>query len=236
MIRRPLMIPNTTEETLRHLWFKVHRTQVFLLQMGMQLPSQVPSTASTSLISFASVIVQDHKHNFLTLIFSFGAGIMSPSTGIIYNNEMDDFSSPNITNEFGLPPSPHNFIRPGKRPQSSMCPAILVDQNGDVRIVAGAAGGTRITTATAFVISILKYLCFDINSKMCIIFQTILQNLWLENDIKTSVDALRLHHQLVPMRVDYEKGFNQVMLLNFHHKIVIFFSKTILFFRMFWMA
>ena len=125
--------------------------------MGMQLPSQVRSTASTSLISFTSVIVQDHEP---ILRFSFGAGIMSPSTGIIYNNEMDDFSSPNITNEFGLPPSPHNFIRPGKRPQSSMCPAILVDQNGDVRIVAGAAGGTRITTATAFVISIVKFVSF----------------------------------------------------------------------------
>lgn len=62
---------------------------------------------------------------------------------------MDDFSSPGQTNSFGFEPSPANFIRPGKRPQSSICASIAEDlETGELIISTGSAGGSRIITAT----------------------------------------------------------------------------------------
>ena len=68
-------------------------------------------------------------------------------TGIVFNNEMDDFSTPGTSNSFGVPSSPQNYIVPGKRPFSSMSPMLLVDDKGVVRLNIGAAGGTRIITS-----------------------------------------------------------------------------------------
>ncbi|CAG9813957.1 unnamed protein product [Phaedon cochleariae] len=82
-----------------------------------------------------------------TINYIFGAKFASNSTGIILNDQMDDFSSPNITNVYGVPPSPSNYIRPGRRPMSSMTPSIVVDGNGDVLMV------------------IIKHLWFGINLK-----------------------------------------------------------------------
>ena len=55
---------------------------------------------------------------------------------------MDDFSTPNTVNYFGVPASTANFIEPQKRPMSSMSPIIILDENDDVRLVLGAAGGS----------------------------------------------------------------------------------------------
>lgn len=62
---------------------------------------------------------------------------------------MNDFSFPYFKSYFGLPGSPNNKLEPGKRPLSSITPTIIVDKYGDVRLVVGASGGTRITTTVA---------------------------------------------------------------------------------------
>lgn len=67
------------------------------------------------------------------------------------NDGMDDFAVPGTTNAYGIPPSPANFIRPKKMPLSSMCPSILLDENQNVEIALGAAGGSKITSSVAYV-------------------------------------------------------------------------------------
>lgn len=60
-----------------------------------------------------------------TVNYGFGAGVLSPSTGIVLNNEMGDFSAPTEIYPDMLPPAPANFIEPNKRPLSSMTPIIV---------------------------------------------------------------------------------------------------------------
>ncbi|XP_020571329.1 gamma-glutamyltranspeptidase 1-like [Phalaenopsis equestris] len=112
----------------------------------------------------------------------FGAHILSPSTGILLNNEMDDFSIPmNITANVP-PPAPANFIRPLKRPLSSMSPTIVVE-DGQLKAVVGASGGSMIIAGTT---------------------EVFLNHFAKRMDPLSSVMAPRLYHQLIPNVVQYE--------------------------------
>jgi gamma-glutamyltranspeptidase/glutathione hydrolase len=122
-----------------------------------------------------------------TINLLFGSHLMVPETGIILNNEMNDFSIPGSSNAFGYIPSPANFIRPGKRPLSSITPAIVEHANGALYFLASAAGGSRIITA-------------------------VLQNLWHVLDQNMTAPQAnaqpRLHDQLVPNQVSFEYAYD----------------------------
>ncbi|XP_041371586.1 glutathione hydrolase light chain 1-like [Gigantopelta aegis] len=126
-----------------------------------------------------------------TVNLYFGSKVVGSETGIVYNDEMDDFSTPNTTNFWDVPASKFNFIKPGKRPLSSMAPAIIVEDDGDVSLVVGASGGTHIITSSAL---------------------TIIDTLWFGKGIKASVDYPRIHHQLFPKFISVQNGFPQYII------------------------
>lgn len=121
----------------------------------------------------------------------FGSGLVSPRTGILYNDVMDDFVSPNIVNKFNLSPSKFNHIKPGRRPLSSMVPSVFTDAEGNVRLIVGGSGGSKITTAVA---SVSLRTCF------------------LNEDIKSAIDGPRIHHQYLPNEIMHEENFPKMLL------------------------
>ncbi|XP_062590015.1 glutathione hydrolase 1 proenzyme-like [Saccostrea cucullata] len=203
----PAFVPNVTEvvkkltstvyadRTRRMIWDNTtHKTPYYGPVFDHKLKS---STAHLSVLGEDGIAVSVTT----TVNLLFGSGITGRQTGILFNDEMDDFSSPNITNAFGIAPSPSNFIKPGKRPLSSMCPAVLADKTKKVKMVVGAAGGSRITTATAYVAAHV---------------------LWFGDNIKEAIDARRLHHQLIPQTVYHEPDFPKFYLDGLqakHHNI-----------------
>ncbi|CAJ0650565.1 5335_t:CDS:10 [Entrophospora sp. SA101] len=81
-----------------------------------------------------------------TVNIKWGSQVMDPDTGILLNDEMDDFSTPGVSNYFGLKPSPYNYIAPNKRPLSS-CVPVIIEKDGEFEMAIGGSGGTRILSS-----------------------------------------------------------------------------------------
>ena len=148
----------------------------------------VHSFVDDSGTSHVSVLTADGSAVALTSTINmyFGSTVRGNRTGIIFNNQMGDFSTPDTLNPLnGLSENVNNYPEAGKRPMSSTCPTIVLDENDNVRLVIGGAGGPRIPTAVA---------------------QVFINHLWLGMPLWKAMSYPRLHHQLSPQRTLYESG------------------------------
>jgi gamma-glutamyltranspeptidase/glutathione hydrolase len=125
--------------------------------------------------------------NTYTLNFPYGVGLVAAGTGVLLNNELDDFAAaPGASNAFGLVGFEPNLPGPGKRPLSSMSPTIVLKDNQPV-LVTGSPGGSRIISA---------------------VLQVIVNVIDYRMDVAAAVAAPRLHHQWLPDEVRVERGFS----------------------------
>jgi gamma-glutamyltranspeptidase / glutathione hydrolase len=125
--------------------------------------------------------------NTYTLNFLFGSGLVAEGTGILLNNEMDDFSAkPGVPNAYGLIGGDANAVEAGKRPLSSMSPTIVL-KDGKTFLVTGSPGGSRIIT------TVLQVIMNVIDHGM---------------NVAEASAAPRMHHQWLPDELRVEDGFS----------------------------
>jgi len=134
-------------------------------------------------------VVDSHGNavsNTYTLNFSYGVGLVADGTGVLLNNELDDFTAaPGAANAYGLVGFEANLPGAGKRPLSSMSPTIVL-KDGKPVLVTGSPGGSRIiSTVLQVIVNVLDY----------------------GMDVAAAVAAPRLHHQWLPDEVRIERGF-----------------------------
>lgn len=141
--------------------------------------------------------------NTYTLNFSYGSGIVAEGTGILLNNEMDDFSAkPGVPNAYGLIGGDANAIEPGKRPLSSMTPTILL-RDGRPWLATGSPGGSRIIT------TVLQLILNVIDHRM---------------SLAVATAAPRIHHQWQPDELRVEAGISPDtirLLTSMGHRVAV---------------
>jgi gamma-glutamyltranspeptidase/glutathione hydrolase len=148
---------------------------------------QLPTDGGTS--HFNVIDAQGNAVALTTTInTTFGSLYVAGQTGLLMNNEMDDFvAQPNVPNAFGLVGNQANAIQAKKRPLSSMSPTIIL-KDGKVKAMVGASGGPTIITST---------------------LQVLMAMILFEKTPATAVNAFRIHHQWKPNKLLYDQGLDQ---------------------------
>ena len=149
------------------------------IQAGRPAPEGENTTHYSVVDRFGNAV-----SNTYTLNFSYGVGLVAEGTGILLNNELDDFSAkPGVPNAFGLLGGAANAPAPGKRPLSSMTPTIVLKDNKPF-LITGSPGGSRIITA---------------------VLQVIVNVIDRGMPLGEAIAAPRLHHQWLPDQVSAER-------------------------------
>jgi len=122
--------------------------------------------------------------NTYTLNNSYGSAVVGKGTGLLMNDEMDDFAAkPGTPNLYGLIQGERNAVAPGKRPLSAMTPTFVLNKDGSLWFTVGSPGGpTIINTALCVITNVVDY----------------------EMNIQHAIDAPRIHHQWLPDELVYE--------------------------------
>lgn len=152
--------------------------------LGTSMPEKAETTHFSVVDKWGNAV-----SNTYTINGYFGSGMIAEGTGIVLNDEMDDFSAkPGVANMFGVVGSDANAIEPKKRPLSSMSPTILT-KDGKVALVIGTPGGSRIFTS---------------------IFQVVNNIYDFKMPLKEAVGAMRFHHQLLPPNTIFWEPYHPI--------------------------
>lgn len=152
--------------------------------LGTSMPEKAETTHFSVVDKWGNAV-----SNTYTINGYFGSGMIAEGTGIVLNDEMDDFSAkPGVANMFGVVGSDANAIEPKKRPLSSMSPTILT-KDGKFALVIGTPGGSRIFTS---------------------IFQVVNNIYDFKMPLKEAVGAMRFHHQLLPPNTIFWEPYHPI--------------------------
>jgi gamma-glutamyltranspeptidase/glutathione hydrolase len=202
----PAFVNNPTQQLLDKRYAGKLRDQIDPHRAGNSAELK-PGIASREGTHTTHYSIADRFGNAIAVTYTlndwFGARVTAAGTGVLLNNEMDDFTAKaGVANMYGLVQSDTNRIEPGKRPLSSMTPTI-VTRDGKPWMILGTPGGSRIITA---------------------VMQTMLNVIDYDMDLQEAVDAPRIHQQWLPEETYVEARAlspdTRKLLIDMGHKLI----------------